>query len=59
MGVIYTDEGVDYPEVRQPHRAYVGQAEDEFDGQEVTWPQVAERAWELQVEDEGGQDTSI
>ena len=41
------------PELNQPQGQYVTEAEDEFDGQEVTWPQVHARAWELQEQDEG------
>lgn len=49
---IYTDEGTDYPELQQPEGQYVREAEYEFDGQEVTWPEVHARAWELQDADE-------
>jgi hypothetical protein len=49
---IYTDAGADYPELMQPQGSYVAEAEEEFDGQEVTWPQVHARAWELQKADE-------
>jgi hypothetical protein len=45
---IYTDEGTDYPELQQPQGQYVAEAESEFEDQEVTWPQVHARAWELQ-----------
>ena len=46
---IYTDEGVSYPELNQPQKDYVRQAEQERVGQEVTWPEIHERAWELQL----------
>ena len=36
----------------QPQGIYVAEAEADFDGQEVTWPQVHARAWELQEADE-------
>jgi hypothetical protein len=49
---IYIDEGVDYPELRQAKGEYVREAEEEFAGQEVTWPRVHARAWELQEADE-------
>lgn len=49
---IYTDEGEEYPELNQPQGFYVRAAEEEFDGQEVTWPVVQARAWELQNADE-------
>jgi hypothetical protein len=50
---IYTDIGVEYPELAQPKSEYVRLAEDEFgDDEKVTWPQVQARAWELQELDE-------
>jgi hypothetical protein len=50
---IYTDEGVDYPELMQPQGDYVHAAEQEFgDDEEVTWPQIHARAWKLQHADE-------
>ena len=49
---IYTDEGTEYPELQQPEGQYVREAEEEFDGEEVTWPEVHARAWELQDADQ-------
>ena len=61
MGLIYTDEGTEYPELNQPDGYYVKLAEEELDDPtldsvEVTWPQVHERAWELQLEAEPDDD---
>jgi hypothetical protein len=45
---IYTDEGTEYPLLPQPQGEYVREAEEEFADEEVTWPQIHARAWELQ-----------
>jgi hypothetical protein len=52
-GPIYTDEGEEYPHIRQPEGEYVRQVEEQLDGIETTWPEVAGRAWALQQEAEG------
>lgn len=52
MGVIYTDQGTNYPGLMQPQHEFVIQAEEEREGEEVTWPEIHKRAWELQKEDE-------
>lgn len=49
MAVTYTDQGTEYPELKQPQGDYVRQAEEERDGEEVTWPEIEGRAWELQI----------
>jgi hypothetical protein len=50
MSVIYIDTNEDYPELLQPRGEFVVQAEEEREGEEVTWPQIHKRAWELQQE---------
>lgn len=53
---IYVDEGTEYPELAQPPGEYVSAAEEEFVGQEVTWPVVNRRAWELKQTLEGDEE---
>ena len=50
---IYTDQGVEYPDLRRPPEPYLVEAEAELAGQEVTWPQVVALAWRLAEADDG------
>ena len=50
---IYTDQGVEYPDLARPDEAYILEAEAELAGKEVTWPQVVALAWRLAEADDG------
>jgi len=50
VSVIYTDWGQSYPDLNQPQSAFVIHAEEERAGEQVTWPEIHARAWELQME---------
>lgn len=50
---IYTDQGVEYPNLAQPPQPYIVEAEAELAGKEVTWPQVVALAWRLAQADDG------
>ena len=50
MSVTYKNEEVDYTGWQQPESAFVIHAEEEREGEEVTWSEIHARAWELESE---------